>query len=114
MQNNSLPIMSKTIEYFRKQEDSQGHYGNTSFLLDNLSQWSDSIEKDDEFSIKQDLFSVISCLVPFNWLDNRGKAASISQFSDNEFFLPSYFDRISKLSSRMIKNIISKHINSIK
>lgn len=123
MHNNSFSIRGKVIEYFRKQIDFHSHYGNALFLLEKLSHWSDSVEM-DLISIKQDLFPIISCLVPFDWLSNPGDMVTvetISQCSNNdknivldEFFLPSYFDRISKISLRLIKNIILKQINSTK
>jgi hypothetical protein len=122
MHNNSFSIRIKVTEYFRKQENFQSHYGNTLFLFEKFSHWSDSIEM-DVISMKQDLVPIISCLVPFDWLSNPGDMTveTISQCSNNdknivldEFFLPSYFDRISKISLRLIKNIILKQINSTK
>lgn len=129
MHNNSFSIRVKVIEYFRKQVDfhkSLGHYGNALLLLEKLSHWSDSVEM-DVISIQQDLFPIISCLVPFDWLSNSGSGdmvtvETIAQCSSNDknnivldaFFLPSYFDRISKISLRLIKNIILKQISSTK
>ena len=126
MHNSSFSIRGKVVEYFREQVDfhiSLGHYGNALLLLEKLSHLSDSVEM-DLISIKQELFPIISCLVPFDWLRNPSDMVTvetISQCSSNdknivpdENFLPSYFDRISKISLRLIKNIILKQINSTK